>query len=63
MDAAITKAQDHAVQDINTYTDTRDYLAHARRDAERKGYDDWLIVDVDAHHVRLQTYANREEKQ
>ena len=46
MDAAITKAQDHPVQDIDTYTDTRDYLSHARRDAERKGYDDWLIVDI-----------------
>ena len=57
MDAAITKGQNHPVQDIDTHTDTRDYLSHARRDAERKGYDDWLIVDVDAHHVESVSWS------
>ena len=51
MDALIRPATEHPVQEINTTTDTRDYLAKSRQDAERKGYADWLIVDVDAHHV------------
>ena len=51
MDALIRPAIEHPVQEINTTTDTRDYLAKSRQDAERKGYADWLIVDVDAHHV------------
>ena len=51
MDALIRPATEHPVQEINTTTDTRDYLAKSRQDAERKGYADWLIVDIDAHHV------------
>jgi uncharacterized protein len=39
------------LQEIDTYTDTRDILAQSRRQAERKGYADWTIVDIDAHHV------------
>ena len=45
MDALIRPATEHPVQEINTTTDTRDYLAKSRQDAERKGYADWLIVD------------------
>ena len=57
MDAVVTQAKNHPVQDIDTYTDTRDYLAHARRDAERKGFADWLIADIDAHHVESVSWA------
>lgn len=39
------------MQDIDTYTDTRDYLRHSREDADAKGYSSWTIVDIDAHHV------------
>ena len=39
------------LQDIDTYTDTRDYLRHSREHAETHGYIDWTIVDMDAHHV------------
>lgn len=39
------------VQEVSTYTDTRQLLARARREAIRKGYSDWLICDMDAHHV------------
>ena len=38
MDALIRPATEHPVQEINTTTDTRDYLAKSRQDAERKGY-------------------------
>ncbi|MER8374476.1 amidohydrolase family protein [Mesorhizobium sp. M0488] len=39
------------LKDIDTCTDTREYLRHARQHAEANGYSDWTIVDVDAHHV------------
>ena len=38
-------------QEISVHTDTRDLLAHARRDAQRRGLRDWFICDIDAHHV------------
>src|SRR5258708_1921691 len=40
-----------ACQQADVYTDTRDLLAHAKRDAIRRKYHDWLICDIDAHHV------------
>ena len=38
------------VQTIDVFTDTRDILAHARKDAHQRGFADWLICDIDAHH-------------
>ena len=38
-------------QQADVYTDTRDLLAHAKRDAIRRKYHDWFICDIDAHHV------------
>lgn len=40
-----------ATQQIDVYTDTRDVLAHARRNAVKRGLQDWFVVDIDAHHV------------
>ena len=37
------------LQEITRDTDTRDELAHAKRQAAEKGFDNMLIVDVDAH--------------
>lgn len=39
------------VQEVSTYTDTRQLLARAKKEAVKKGYSDWLICDMDAHHV------------
>src|SRR5947199_5499511 len=39
------------VQAIDVFTDTRDILAHACEDARKHGFTDWLICDIDAHHV------------
>ncbi len=39
------------VQAIDVYTDTRDILAHANKDARKRRLTDWLICDIDAHHV------------
>ena len=51
MDQIIPTAEALSIPDIDVYTDTREILRRARADAERHGYADWLIVDVDAHHV------------
>jgi uncharacterized protein len=39
------------IQEITVHTDTRDILAHARRNAIRRGLQDMFVVDIDAHHV------------
>ncbi|MBM3488063.1 MAG: amidohydrolase [Alphaproteobacteria bacterium] len=37
------------VKEITVKTDTRDILAHAARAARRKKFDEFMIVDIDAH--------------
>jgi len=38
-------------QEASVYADTRELLAHAKRDARRRNFQDVLICDIDAHHV------------
>ena len=47
----------NTLRDIDIYSDTRDILAHARKDAVRRGIDDWFIVDIDAHHMESVSWA------
>jgi uncharacterized protein len=37
--------------------DTRELLRNARRQAEERGLDDMLVVDVDAHHYETESWA------
>jgi uncharacterized protein len=46
----VRPAEPHQVQTIDVFTDTREILAHARKDALKRGFADWLICDIDAHH-------------
>ena len=57
MDAPIIKPQELPVQEIDVYTDTRDILDHARKQARQRGYNDTLLVDIDAHHVETVSWA------
>ena len=43
--------------EINVSTDTREILARASRYAEEQKFKDWLIVDVDAHHVETVSWS------
>ena len=43
-------------KEIDIETDTREILARASRYAEERGFKDWLIVDVDAHHSELSSW-------
>jgi hypothetical protein len=38
------------LNELNRVTSTGEMLAHARRQSDRYGFDDTLIIDVDAHH-------------
>jgi uncharacterized protein len=38
-------------QEVSVFADTREILAHAKRDARRRNFQDVLICDIDAHHV------------
>jgi uncharacterized protein len=48
----------HPVQEITTKTDSREILANARRDTETYGLNGYFIVDVDSHHVELDSWPD-----
>jgi predicted TIM-barrel fold metal-dependent hydrolase len=50
-------AEPHPVQQITVFTDSREILANHKRDIERYGLDKYFIVDVDAHHVEFDSWA------
>ena len=52
----VDSAQRRETQEITIHTDSREILANARRDIERYGLDDYFIVDVDSHHVELDSW-------
>jgi uncharacterized protein len=56
--AATSTASEHKVQQITTRTDSREILANAHRDIARLHLDDYFIVDVDAHHVEFDSWAD-----
>ncbi|NDK23974.1 amidohydrolase [Streptomyces sp. TR1341] len=51
------RAVPRETQQITTTTDSREILANARADIERYGLDEVFVVDVDAHHVELDSWA------
>jgi uncharacterized protein len=44
-------------QQITIKTDTRDILANAKREGDRYNLSDYFIVDVDSHHVELDSWS------
>ncbi|MDT7656618.1 MAG: uncharacterized protein QOF38_1333, partial [Pseudonocardiales bacterium] len=58
MTQATPRVTPHPTQEITTRTDTREILANARRDTERYHLDDYFIVDVDSHHVELDSWPD-----
>jgi predicted TIM-barrel fold metal-dependent hydrolase len=51
------KVSPRTTQQITVETDTREILANARRDIETFQLKDYSIVDVDAHHVELDSWG------
>ena len=52
MDLIADRGRRVTIEELNT---TR-LLAHARKQAHKRGFDDILIVDVDAHHYENEHY-------
>ncbi len=44
------------IKPIDVYTDTRDILAHAKRQADANKFEDYLIVDIDSHHTETTSW-------
>jgi hypothetical protein len=51
------RATRHHVQEITIHTDSREILANARHDADKYDLSDYFIVDMDSHHVELDSWA------
>ncbi|MGE0744456.1 MAG: amidohydrolase family protein [Rhodospirillales bacterium] len=57
MDSAPTPPDSVPVQEIDDRTDTRIVLGRGAREARRKGYADYFIVDVDSHHTETSSWV------
>ncbi len=53
MESKTEEIQEVPTRQIDVYTDTREILAHARQQAEERRLQDYVIVDVDSHHVEI----------
>ena len=51
MDANVDQAWEMPVQIMDTVTDTREILAHAKKQAEERNLQDYVVFDVDSHIV------------
>ncbi|MFQ5692924.1 MAG: amidohydrolase, partial [Nitrospinota bacterium] len=56
MKAEAERVRENPIREFDVYTDTRDILARARRQAEERGLRDYVIVDVDSHHVEIPSW-------
>ena len=54
----VRRARRRDVQEITTQTDTREILANCARQTTQLGLDKYFIVDVDAHHVENESWAD-----
>ena len=55
MDSGIEPAWE--LDELGRSSDTRETLARAKRAVREHGLDDWLIIDVDAHHFETQSWS------
>ena len=55
MDSGVEQTRE-LPQQITIKTDTRDILARETRYQIEKGFHDWTIVDVDAHHSEMSSW-------
>ncbi len=56
MGAGMKEAREVPIKQIDVYTDTRDILAHAKRQADSRKFEDYLIVDIDSHHTETASW-------
>ncbi|MEX2455319.1 MAG: amidohydrolase family protein [Rhodospirillaceae bacterium] len=58
MDSGIEPVKENPIKEITTYTDSRDILAKARKQADKNNFDDVFIADIDAHHVETESWRD-----
>lgn len=58
MDSGIDPVKENPIKEITTFTDSRDILAKARKQADEKNFDDVFIADIDAHHVETESWRD-----
>ena len=56
MDTGIEPVREIPVKEITTYSDTRDILAKARKQAEERNFSDVFIADIDSHHTETESW-------
>ena len=56
--AEAVPVRENPVKEITTYTDSREILAKARRQAEERNFDDVFIVDIDSHHTETESWRD-----
>ena len=57
MDTGVEQPRELPLKQIVRGSGTRDVLAHAARQAKDRNLDDYLIIDVDAHHYENQSWS------
>lgn len=58
MDISVEQLREIPIKEITTATDTRDILAHCRAQGESLRFEDIVIVDTDAHHMEIESWAD-----
>ena len=58
MDSGLEPVKENPIKEITTYTDSRDILAKARKQAKKNNFDDVFIADIDAHHVETESWRD-----
>jgi uncharacterized protein len=54
---SILRASHHPVQEIDAFTDSREILANGQHTTDHFNLNDNLIVDIDAHHIELDSWV------
>lgn len=57
MDAGVESLREIPIKEITTDTDTRDILAHCKFQGEVNKFDEIVIVDTDALHMEIESWA------
>ena len=58
MDSGIEGLRENPIREITTSTDTRDILARCKASGEAHGFSDIVLVDTDAHHMEVESWAD-----
>ena len=62
MDTGVERPRELPIKEFNRATDTRDTLARAKQQRQKYNLDDYLVVDVDAHHFETQSWGEIVER-